>query len=180
MAVLTRRMTAAEFMRMPDDGRKYELVDGEPKVVPAGIKHEVLVIHIGAMLLPAAKGRGFVAGSSAGYHMVAYNIRSPDVSFTLKERFLNELPPSGFADVCPDLCIEIISPSEEPADMARKVREYFALGAQIVWQMFSETETIKVYTSPDEFTLLTAQDEIDCLELLPGFRVVVSELFALE
>ena len=68
------RMTEAEFMRMPDDGRKYELVDGEPKAVPAGIRHEALVIHIGAMLLPAAKGPGFVAGSSAGYRMVSPTI----------------------------------------------------------------------------------------------------------
>ena len=155
-------------------------MDGEAKVVPAGVLHEALVIHIGAMLLPAAKGRGYVAGSSAGYHVVAYNIRSPDVSFTLKERFLNELPPNSFADICPDLCIEIISPSEEAADMARKVREYFASGAKVVWQMFPETVTIKVYASPDDLTLLTAQDAIDCPDLLPGFRVLVAELFELE
>ena len=180
MAALTHRMTEAEFMRLPDDGRKYELVDGEAKSVPAGVRHEALVIHIGAMLLPYARGRGYVAGSSAGYHTVAYNIRSPDISFTLKERFSNELPPTGFADVCPDLCLEIISPSVEAADMARKLREYFASGAQIVWQMFPETETVKVYTSPEDFTLYTAQEEIDCPDLLPGFRVLVSELFELE
>ena len=180
MAVLTRRMTEAEFMRMPDDGRKYELVDGEAKVVPAGVLQEVLVIHIGAMLLPYAKGRGYVAGSSAGYHMVAYNIRSSDVSFTFKERFSNELPPKGFAAICPDFCIEIISPSEEAADMACKIREYFASGAQIVWQMLPETETITVYTSPENFIIYTAQDEIDCPVLLPGFLVRVAELFELE
>ena len=43
--------------------------------------------------------------------------------------------------------------------------------------MFPETVTIKVYTSPDDWKILTAQDEIDCTELLPGFKVLVAELF---
>ncbi len=112
--------------------------------------------------------------------MVSSNVRSPDVSFTLKERVANPSVFDGFGPSAPDLCIEVLSPSEEAADMARKVREYFASGAQIVWQMFPETETVKVYTSPEDFTLYTAQDTIDCPELLPGFRVPVSELFDIE
>ena len=40
MAIVKPRMTEEEFMRMPDDGRKYELVDGEIREVPASVRHD--------------------------------------------------------------------------------------------------------------------------------------------
>jgi hypothetical protein len=46
----TRKLTEAEFMRLPDDGRKYELVDGEAKEVPTSFLHGVLGMRV-AMLL---------------------------------------------------------------------------------------------------------------------------------
>jgi hypothetical protein len=46
----TRKLTEAEFMRLPDDGRKYELVDGEAKEVPTNFRHGVLGMRV-AMLL---------------------------------------------------------------------------------------------------------------------------------
>ena len=180
MAVLTRRMTEAEFMRMPDDGYRYELVDGEPKRMSTNWKHDLVGGNVYRAIWPHASRRGYMSMGQTGFRMVSSNVRNPDISFTVKERVANQEVFNGFGPSSPDLCIEVISPSEEAADMARKVREYFASGAQIVWQMFPETETIKVYTSPEHFTILTAQDEIDCPDLLPGFRVRVSELFELE
>src|SRR5262249_46073950 len=137
-------------------------------------------ITVAVWLRPAARGRGYVAGSQAGFRMTDGNIRCPDVSFTLKRRIPDEAALKGFGDFAPDLCIEIISPSEESADIERKLREYFASGAQRVWHMFPETQTIKVFTSPTEFTLYGPNDEIDGGELLPDFRCRVADLFALE
>ena len=48
-----RRMTEEEFLRLPDDGRKWELVDGEAREVLAGYKY----------LKPFARGSGVLAGS---------------------------------------------------------------------------------------------------------------------
>jgi len=173
-------MTEEQFMRMPDDGRKYELVDGEAKEVPAGVEHDVIGIHIGVMLAPFARGRGFLAGSQAGFRMHSANIRCPDLSFTLKERFPGGRPPRGFGDVAPDLCIEIISPSEDWADMARKLEEYFAAGAQQVWHLFPETQQAKIYRSPVDVTEYEAQDELEGGDLLAGFGCRVADLFDVE
>lgn len=180
MVIAGSRMTAAEFLRLPDDGRKYELVDGEPKEVPAGHEHDALVMHIGLMFQPFARGRGVLAASSAGFRMMSGNIRSPDVSFTLRERLPGGKPARGFADYVPNLCIEIISPSEEQTDMERRVREYFASGAEQVWHLFPETRTAKVFTSPITDVTLGPDDELDGGDLLPGFRCRVAELFELE
>jgi Uma2 family endonuclease len=112
--------------------------------------------------------------------MVNGNVRAPDVSFTRKERLPDGIAPQGFGDFAPDLCIEIISPSEDREEMAQKLREYFASGARMVWHMRPEMQTLQVFTSPTEFTTLTAEQEIDGGDLLPEFRCRVADLFALE
>lgn len=180
MAVARYRITEDEFLRLPDDGRKYELVGGEVKEVPAGFEHDVIGMTVGAYLRAAARGRGYVAGSQAGFRMYNGNIRAPDVSFTRKERLPGGKPGKGFGDFAPDLCIEIISPTEDREEMAEKLREYFASGAQRVWHMYPETQTIQVFTSPTASCTFTAEQEIDGGDLLPEFRCRVSDLFALE
>lgn len=180
MAITRARVTEAEFMRLPDDGRKYELVDGEIREVPAGVRHDIIGITVAALLRPAARGRGFVAGSQAGFRMKSSNIRCPDVSFTLKERFPSGQPPEGFGDVAPDLCVEIISPSEDWRDMIHKVAEYFEAGAQQVWHLFPEFQRVTVYTSPTQAQTYETEDTLTGGDLLPDFRCNVRELFELE
>ena len=180
MALTKTRMTEEEFMRLPDDGRKYELVDGEAKEVPTSVKHELIGATVISILRQHAKGIGYVAGSSAGYRMTDRNIRCPDVGMTLRSSLPDGHVWEGFGNAAPDLCVEIISPSEDQPDMLRKVREYFESGAQIVWHMFPETLSIREFTSPIESRLLGPNDLIDLRNLLPGFSATVSDLFALE
>ena len=177
---LPKLMTEEEFMRLPDNGRKYELVDGEARVVPASFQHDIIGMTVGSLLRPAAKGRGYIAGAQAGFRMTSANIRCPDISFTRKEHYPDGVPSNAFGSVAPDLCIEIISPSENRADLERKLREYFDSGAEQVWRMYPETETIEIFSSPTNFHVLSSEDEIDARELLPDFRCRVGDLFALE
>ncbi len=174
------RMTEEELMRLPHDGRKWELVDGEAREVPTSYEHDIIGITIAALLRPHAKGLGFIAGAQAGFRMTSGNVRSPDVSFMRKSRLTDGRPSKGFQVGAPDLCVEIISPSEEPTEMRRKTAEYFASGAAQVWHLFPETVRVIVYTSPLESRTFAADDEINAGELLPGFHCRVSELFALE
>jgi Uma2 family endonuclease len=171
-------MTEAEFMRLPSDG-KYELVDGEPIKVPANFLHDVIGGNLAGLLRPYTRGRGFVANAQAGFRMRNGNIRCPDVSFTLKSRLPDGKPPAEFLDFAPDLAVEVISPSEGKEDMAQKVREYFESGAQQVWQLFPETQQLRLHHSAEESVLLESSDELDGGDLLPGFRCRVGELFEL-
>ncbi len=170
-----RKMTEEEFMRLPNDGRKYELVDGEAKEVPAGFEHDVIVMRIGFLMYPFAQKVGYLAASSAGFRMVTGNIRSPDVSLVLYERLPEGKVPEGFMDGAPDLAIEVISPNEDWAEMERKIGEYFASGAKEIWLIDPDKRTLTVYKSPSNIHTFHADDEIET-NLLPGFRCKVSEL----
>jgi Uma2 family endonuclease len=174
-------LTDEELMRLPDDGRKYEVVDGVLKPVPTNLRHDAIVALLCFLLFPFARGRGVLCGSQAGFRMSpGGNLRSPDVSFTRKERLPDGRVPDGFGDVAPDLCVEVISPSEERADMERKLREYFAAGAEQVWHLFPDTQQVTVFFSPSETATFGSDDEVNGGDLLPGFRSRVRNLFAVE
>lgn len=131
-------------------------------------------------LVPHAKGRGYVAGSQAGFRRANGNIRTPDVAFTLKERLPDGEPSEGFEGVAPELAVEVISPSEQLPDILQKVGEYFQSGAKQVWLLFPEPLTVSVYTAPFEVRTLHAEDELTGGDLLPEFRCKVRDLFEID
>src|SRR5213078_3228419 len=75
--------TEAELMALPDDGRKYELVEGENVVSNAGIEHEFigarLIIVLGGFV--HGKKPGGFRGYRAGQWMKSRNLPSPECSF---------------------------------------------------------------------------------------------------
>lgn len=179
MTITKSYMTEAEFMRLPDEGRKFELVDGEVQEAPGSVRDDEIAAIVIYRLTPAVIGRGVLCSSQAGFRMASGNVRAPDVSFTRRERLSGGIAPDTFGDAAPDLCIEIVSPSEEPADIARKRGEYFASGAQQVWYLFPDTRRVVAYTSPMQFVEYTPEQEISGGDLLPAFRCRVAALFEL-
>ena len=179
MTIAKAYMTEIEFMRLPDEGRKVELVDGEVQEVPESVRNDEIAAIVIYRLTPAVIGRGALCSSQAGFRMISGNVRAPDVSFTRRERLPGGVAPDTFGAAAPDLCIEIVSPSEEPGDIARKRGEYFASGAQQVWYLFPETRGVVVYTSSMQFTEYTSEQEISGGDLLPAFHCRVADLFEL-
>ena len=175
----TRKLTEAEYMRLPDDGRKYELVDGEAQEVPTSVKHDVIGMRLAFSLMPHLSDKAYFTGAQAGYRMASGNIRVPDVGVIFKQSLPEGKLPDGFGDRAPDLAIEIVSPNEEMPDLMRKVGEYFESGAQEVWLLFPETQRVVRYTAPFETTVLHADDELTT-PLAPDFRVRVRDLFGVE
>jgi hypothetical protein len=86
-----KRIAEEEFLRLPSDGKKCELVDGEAREVPAGFEHDAIAALVAFLLYPCARRYGVVTSSQAGFRMKIGNLRSPDVGFTWLER----LPSDG-------------------------------------------------------------------------------------
>jgi Uma2 family endonuclease len=171
-----KKLTEAELLALPDDGRKYELVDGRAKEAPTGARHGRIAVRLIRWLGPHADGIGELFDSSTGFRMISGNVRSPDVSYVAQSRLPDGPLPIGFLDGAPDLAVEIISPSEDEPDMARKFVEYLASGARQVWQIFPESRRVVVYQSLDRVRSYAADEELDGGDLLPNFRCRVSDL----
>jgi len=179
-------ITEDELMRLPKDGpgnptaAKYELVDGRLTEVPTEWDHDLISIRLILKLGPLAEGLGFMSSGQAGFRMEGGNVRAPDVSFTRKERIPGGKPAKGFGGTAPDLCIEIISPSEKQEDIKRKMRDYFNTGAQFVWHVFPEAQQVVVFTSPTEAQTFEVDDTLTAGDVLPGFSCRVADLFVRE
>ena len=168
-------ITEEELVRLPKDGpgnpalAKYERVDGRLTEVPTLAIHDQIAFRLMMQLGPYMLGVGGVSLGQAGFRMANGNVRSPDLSFTRESRLSGGRVAAAFGDAAPDLCVEIISPSERPADIERKMRDYFDSGASLVWHVFPEARQVVVFTGPTEARTLNADDILDAGDLLPGF-----------
>ena len=170
-------ITEDELMRLPRDGRKWELVDGRLTEVPTSIVHEEIIFNLIVLLTPFVRGHGIV---TLGARRVPHDQRQcprPGRLLHPEGAIPRRHAPDTFGDLAPDLCVEIISPSEKRADIDRKMREYFDNGAQFVWHVFPERQQVIVFTSPTKTQALSAEDALAAGDLLPGFSCRVGDLF---
>jgi Uma2 family endonuclease len=103
--------------------------------------------------------------------------RAPDVSFLRSER-ANKIDPNADIPGAPDLAVEVLSPNDTASAMRRKIRQYFAAGAQCVWIVYPETREVEVWRQPSQpQKVLQEADVLEDPDLLPGFALRVSTLF---
>jgi Uma2 family endonuclease len=176
----TRGFTDADLMGLPRDGRKYELVDGEIRVTPAGMRHEDIAAELLMRLRLFAKqqGLGKVLGSSTGYRLPNGNIRSPDVSFVTQERLPDGKAPVGFGELAPDLAVEILSPEDSKRQVLEKVGEYLEAGVRLVWVIDPEQRRAAVHRSLTEVRELAEDGQLEGEDVIPGFSGRLSEILA--
>jgi Uma2 family endonuclease len=105
-------------------------------------------------------------------------IRLPDVSVFLWEHFPNRKLPFGqILDMIPDIAVEVLSPTNTSAEMARKRLEYFNGGAKLVWEVEPTTRTVEVFTAPDVSTTLDESATLEGGSVLPGFMLSIRDWF---
>ncbi|HEX8174765.1 MAG TPA: Uma2 family endonuclease [Pyrinomonadaceae bacterium] len=181
-AIQNKVWTDEELLSLPDDSKKCEIIKGELVVSPAGIEHEEIGVRLSSALFNFVRKHklGIVCGSSAGYWMKGRTtFLSPDVSFIAKERLQGaKRAPKKFFNGAPDLAVEVLSPSDTIERLHEKIVEYFDNGAKLIWVLNPEDQTALVYHTPQPDKLLRADDLLDGEDVVPGFSMPVSELFA--
>ncbi len=177
-----QRYTTAEFeaiMNLPENaGKILELIDGEivEKMASNPYSSRVSVrISRFVDIFVEEHDLGHVTGEAGGYHISEYNDFAPDVAFISKAR-QPSLPRRGFNPVPPDLAVEVISPSDSFSDVIKKVRTYLRYGTRLVWVVDPEEQIVMVYTPTTTFTV-GLEGELDGGEVLPGFKLRVSDIF---
>jgi Uma2 family endonuclease len=179
MATTTRaRATEADLLAQPEDGNKYELVDGEIRMSPGGARHSQVGAKLAARLLAFVeeRGLGFVFGSDVGFRLPGGNVRSPDVSFVAAGRFPHDRVPDDFGDLAPDLAVEVISPSDRPRHVLDKVGEYLEAGTRLVWVIDPRARKATVHSSLSEARTLGPDDTLDGGGVLPGFSCALASI----
>ena len=188
MSTTTRLITADELLAMPprDEHGNYcllELIRGELKrMSPTGLTHGVICIELGAKLSSFVKSNslGLVCGGETGF-IVERNpdsVISADLAFISRERLATVENREKFGPSAPDLAVEVLSPGNKAKEINEKIALYFAAGSRAVWVFNPRQRTATVYSSPSEFHTLSEQDTLEGGDVLPGFELKLSELFA--
>ena len=174
--------TDEEFMALPDEGHRYEIVNGE--LIDMG-NSGALHGYVCSLLLAALIGYivpkklGVILDSSTAFKMKNGNKRSPDIGFFAKERLqgMTELP-TGFLEGAPDLAVEVLSPGNTVEEIDSKIAEYFDNGTRLIWVINPSQHYVLVYRSAQEpDRLLKSVDFLDGEEVIPGFTFPVANLF---
>jgi Uma2 family endonuclease len=169
---------------MPDDGFRYELAAGRLLREPLpGARHGRIAARLARHLdeHAARTGLGVVLVNDTGFVLARSpdTVRGPDIAFVARERY------ERIGDVVtafpgpPDLAVEVVSPSNSPADVHSKVADYLAAGTRLVWVVDPDSREVEVYGSLLEPLALRDDDELDGGEVLPGFRLRIADIFRL-
>jgi Uma2 family endonuclease len=176
VATIRPVITDQDLLRLPKDGRKYELVDGEVRVSPAGARHGEISVRITAALLAfvSPKRLGKIFDSSTGYRLPGGNVRSPDAGFVSSTRLPRA--PEGFAELAPDLAVEVLSPEDSPREVLDKVGEHLAAGVRLVWVIDPRASRAVSYRSLTDVHEIGPNGTLDGEDVLPGFRYPLADL----
>jgi Uma2 family endonuclease len=161
--------------------RLVELVDGVLVEKPMGYYESrlalVLMIFVEEYL--REHDLGITVGEKGHMRVKRNQVRVPDGAFYSWRHFPDrKLPRGQILNIVPDLAVEVLSPDNTRREMKRKRREYFAGGAQLVWQVNPKKRQVAVYTAPKVFTLVEENQTLKGEPVLPGFRLKIRDWFA--
>ncbi len=180
MAEAARLVTAEELQRYPDDGYKYELVEGRVvRMSPPGFVHGRIAARVAAMLdrhvRPADLGTVLV---ELGVKLATNpdTVRAPDVAFIRRDRI--PVPaPKGYWQGAADVAFEVLSPDDRPTEIRKKIEEYLARETSAVVVIDPDNQTASVFRPSRAAMTLSVRDELDLSDAIAGFRCRISEIF---
>jgi Uma2 family endonuclease len=183
MAVVRQQVTADELLHMPDDGFRYELVQGELRQMnPAGNVHGRVTMSFAWRLAQHVDEHrlGTVYAAETGFRLSSDpdTVRAPDVAFVRRASVEVVGEVEGFWPAAPDLAVEVISPGDSYSEVEEKVFAWLDAGSKMVVVINPQQRSATVYKSPTEITVLAEADVLAGGDIVPGFELEVREIFA--
>ncbi len=181
--IATRKFTYEDLRAMPQDGKRYELLEGEIYMAPSPrVKHQKVLGNLYLALRRFADDRGLGEVYLAPLDVVLddQNVVQPDILFVCRERSLAITP--LFINGPPDLVVEVLSPSNADFDRTTKRRAYAAAGVPEIWYVDPMDDSIEVFRlgADRAYILVRRLSGADVLvsESFPGFELPLPTLFA--
>lgn len=144
----------AEFARLPDDGNRYEIIDGDLCVTPSPQpRHQIIATKLAALLEPEleAHSLGWIMTGSVDVLFGEGDYLAPDVVFVRQDR--QAIITGRGIEGPPDLVVEVLSPSTAFRDRGIKLERYAAFGVPEYWIVDPDRRQVEVYrlaAAPDQ------------------------------
>lgn len=175
------RATKRDLLRLHRaNGRRYELVDYTLVENPMGRPEAFLALELGRLLANYVMQHklGFCTGADDLIELIPGLVRGPDLCFTpWSKRPVRRVDGDAISGIIPDLAVEVLSRKNTPAEITRKLGEYFRSGVRLVWVIDHRKRIAEIYTSSDKKVTIAESGSLDGADVVPGFRVSLAELF---
>jgi len=175
-------LTYEDYAALPNDGRRYELLEGDIDVTPApSMGHQRSSRNLERILLDHVRRHKLGAIYDAPVDMIldARTVAQPDILFVAKDR-LGIISPRGVEGAA-DLVVEILSPATRRVDRTTKMRVYAKAGVLEYWIVDPEAKTFELFgLRQGAYVLLAtaAGDETIRPDFFAGLEISLTEVFA--
>lgn len=181
MELQKRRVSYDDLAQMPEDGRRYELYDGEVFVVPSPIlRHQVVALRLWRILDDyASETGGLAVASPIDIVFSDYDVVQPDIVL-LSAESLRSVSLDKPIRRSPDLAVEVLSPSTASNDRGRKMRMFQRYGVPEYWIVDPIEETIEIYRLTElayESVATVSGSETMRSAVLPDLTLVPATVF---
>ena len=175
-------LTADDLLRLYADGVRGELIRGAlSETMPAGLRHGQIAVNLAILLGVFVKPKklGVLAGSDSGVLLERDpdTVREPDVAFFSAEKIPPDADIPGYAEVAPDLVVEIVSPTDRLSAVNDKALMWLRYGVRLVWVVRPEERLVDVHRDGHPVVTLDESAALDGHDVLPGFSCAVREVF---
>ncbi len=175
-------MTAEQLLSEQPPHKRTELVHGRMIVrEPAGYRHGRVAADLSYVIQQHVKANdlGVVYAAETGFVLARDpdTVRAPDVAFISVKR-LPEPEPSGYAELAPDLVIEVLSPEDRPGEVLAKIGDWLAAGSRLVWVVDPKRRETLVYRADGSAVILGDDGVLDGEDVIPGFACPLQEILA--
>lgn len=176
-----RLVTADELLQLSKDEFYGELIRGELcEETPPGFLHGRTVAKLISLLSMYVEPGGLgsvVGGSGVWTERDPDTVRAPDVQFYSAQQLPLDDQITGYIEIAPDLVIEVRSPNDSRNKLREKAIMWLGVGVRLVWVVNPEQRSVDVYRPAGEVLTLTGGDELDGLDVLPGFSCSLDAVF---
>ena len=139
-------------------------------------------MRLGATLMHHIQPRrlGRLMGSDAGVWLERDpdTVREPDIAFFSAETSPLGERVTGYAEVAPDLVVEIASPGDSRRELNDKALMWLSFGVRLVWVVHPDTRTVDAHRTNRPVVTLSGTQALDGLDILPGFTCPIPDIFA--
>ena len=176
------KLTHADYLLFPDDGKRHELIDGAHFVTPSPrVNHQTAAqnLYLALALFVRERKLGRIFMAPMDVILSDFDVVEPDLLFVSST---NQGIVQDWIRGAPDLVVEVLSPTTRRRDETLKRDLYERRQIAEYWTVDPEAESVRLYRLSDgvygEPTLLRAEcgDRIET-PLLPGLEVEVSRIF---
>jgi Uma2 family endonuclease len=174
--------TYADWERLPDDGTRYEVIDGELYMSPPpAVPHQFSSNRLATAMTnhADAKKLGHVLTAPVGVLLPGQPVPLlPDIVFVSAAR--KAIIGKKFIEGVPDLMVEILSPGNWPYDRNEKFRVYQDAGVPEYWIVDYRAKTVEVFALEEgEYALVNkwGLDGAAASSALTGFQIAVADIF---